>query len=130
MFAFFHVLRLRVLLVAGLIAVTSLSVCQAANAQTTAANEWTWVSGSNTGSQPGVYGTLGVPASGNAPGGRNHAISLTDSSGHFWLFGGFGYYASGKPGYLNDFWEFNPSNGEWSWMGGSSTSNQPQSMEP
>jgi N-acetylneuraminic acid mutarotase len=125
MFAFFHVLRLRVLLVAGLIAVTSLSVCQAANAQTTAANEWTWVSGSNTGSQPGVYGTLGVPASGNAPGGRNHAISWTDSSGHFWLFGGFGYYASGKSGYLNDFWEFNPSNGEWSWMGGSSTSNQP-----
>jgi len=42
--------------------------------------EWTWVSGSNTvpgadGSQPGVYGTLGVASASNVPGGRFGAVS-------------------------------------------------------
>ena len=33
-------------------------------------NQWTWVSGANTINQPGVYGTKGVPAAANVPGGR------------------------------------------------------------
>jgi hypothetical protein len=57
--------------------------------QTTALNEWTWMGGSSTvgsnGGQPGVYGTLGTPAPGNIPGGREYAMGWTDSSGNFWV---------------------------------------------
>jgi len=90
--------------------------------------EWAWMGGSSTvgssGALPGVYGTLGTPAAGNIPGNRENAVSWTDSSGHLWLFGGFGYDSNGEFGSLNDLWEFNPSlgsYGEWTWMGGSST---------
>jgi N-acetylneuraminic acid mutarotase len=84
-------------------------------------NEWTWMGGSSTANQPGVYGTLGVPAAGNIPGGREDASSSIDISGHLWLFGGEGIDASGCSGALNDLWEFNPSTNEWAWMDGSST---------
>jgi hypothetical protein len=89
-----------------------------ASAQSTAANEWTWMGGSGTvgsnGGQPGVYGTLGMPASGNIPGGREYATSWTDGSGNFWLFGGIGYDAKGLGELqLNDLWEFNPSTNAW-----------------
>jgi beta-lactam-binding protein with PASTA domain/N-acetylneuraminic acid mutarotase len=86
-----------------------------------AKNQWTWMSGSTTVSVPGVYGTLGVPAAANVPGGRYAAISWTDSSGNFWLFGGDGQDGTDVNGYLNDLWEFGPSTGEWAWMSGSST---------
>jgi hypothetical protein len=52
--------------------------------------EWAWMGGSNTTGSVGVYGTLGTPAAGNVPGSRYGAMTWTDSSGHFWLFGGFG----------------------------------------
>ena len=42
-----------------------------------ATKEWTWVSGANKstkdGAEQGVYGTLGVAAAGNVPGGRNYS---------------------------------------------------------
>ncbi|MGA2085224.1 MAG: kelch repeat-containing protein [Terracidiphilus sp.] len=89
-------------------------------------NEWAWMAGSSTvglpqNGRPGVYGTLGSPAAGNVPGGRAGASSWTDSSGNFWFFGGTGFDANGKSGYLNDLWEFSPSTNEWTWMGGNST---------
>jgi N-acetylneuraminic acid mutarotase len=84
-------------------------------------NEWTWMSGSSTYDQFGVYGTLGAPAAGNTPGGRNFQSSWTDSNGNFWLFGGFGDDSSTNQGYLNDLWEFNSSTNEWAWISGSST---------
>ena len=88
-------------------------------------NEWTWMGGSGTipsgSGQPGVYGTLGTPAAGNIPGGRQEAVSWADNSGHLWLFGGQGLDSSDTTGTLNDLWEFNPSTDEWAWMGGSST---------
>jgi hypothetical protein len=91
--------------------------------------KWTWMAGSNTvggnGGQPGVYGTLGTPASTNIPGGRDAAVSWTDASGNVWLFGGIGADSNGTQGYLNDLWKYTPSAngeaGEWTWMGGSST---------
>src|ERR1035437_6906879 len=83
-------------------------------------NEWAWIGGSSTVGQSGVYGTLGTPAAGNIPGGRESDSSWTDSSGHLWLFGGSGRDANGSWGYLNDLWEFNPSTTQWAWMGGSS----------
>jgi N-acetylneuraminic acid mutarotase len=89
--------------------------------------EWTWMGGSSTGNQIGVYGTLVTTASTNIPGGRQNAVSWTDSSGKFWLFGGYGNDSTGTVRSLNDLWKFDPSlgsNGEWTWMGGSSTGNQ------
>jgi hypothetical protein len=43
---------------------------------------------------PGVFGTLGTPAAGNTPGGSQYASAWTDSSGNFWLFGGYGTEAA------------------------------------
>jgi N-acetylneuraminic acid mutarotase len=90
-------------------------------------NEWSWMGGSNTGGcatwscdQPGSYGTLGTPAAGNIPEGRNGGVNWTDTSGNFWLFGGSGYDSTGKYYDFNDLWEFSPSANEWAWMGGSS----------
>jgi N-acetylneuraminic acid mutarotase len=88
------------------------------------ANEWTWMSGSNTGNQPGVYGTKGVPAPGNVPGARDSFVSWTDSSGNLWLFGGGGYDANSYSWSLNDLWRYTPSTGEWTWMSGSSSGEQ------
>ena len=55
-----------------------------------ATNMWTWMSGSNTVNQAGVYGTKGVPDAANVPGARESSISWTDGSGNLWLFGGYG----------------------------------------
>jgi hypothetical protein len=93
------------------------------------AGEWTWMGGSSTvgsnGGQPGVYSTLGTPASTNIPGGRFSAASWIDASGNLWLFGGQGDDSTGMLGDLNDLWKYTPSatgdTGEWTWMGGSST---------
>jgi len=92
------------------------------------AKTWTWVSGSNTVPQqgqspPGVYGTQGVASVSNTPGGRDGAVSWTDSSGNLWLFGGSGYGSNGTWGELNDLWEFNPTAKTWTWVSGSSTGN-------
>jgi N-acetylneuraminic acid mutarotase len=90
-------------------------------------NEWTWMAGNTSDGNnsasaiPGVYGTLGVPAAGNLPGGRDNASSSTDSNGNFWLFGGNGYDSTGVCGILNDLWEFSPSSREWIWMSGANT---------
>jgi hypothetical protein len=88
-------------------------------------SEWAWMGGSvdvpNTLGKPGVYGTLGIPAAGNVPGGRAEASNWTDSSGNFWLFGGYGLDADGDEGWLNDLWEFTPSTNQWAWIGGGST---------
>ena len=84
--------------------------------------EWTWMGGNSTVSvQPGVYGTLGVPASSNYPGARVAPAAWTDKYGRFWMFGGYGYDASGKVGNLGDLWMFDPSSNEWGWIGGSNS---------
>jgi N-acetylneuraminic acid mutarotase len=72
-----------------------------------ATKQWTWINGPKTipsGSEaaPGVYGTLGVPAVTNLPGGRDGAVGWTDSSGNFWLFGGE------VTEMYNDLWQYQP----------------------
>jgi hypothetical protein len=68
-----------------------------------------------------VYGTQGVSAAANVPGGRFDAVSWTDSSGNLWLFGGEGFDSTSALGLLNDLWEFSPTTKEWTWMSGSNT---------
>ncbi len=75
--------------------------------------EWTWIAGSNkvgysNGGQSGVYGTLGLPAATNDPGGRFGPTSWIDPSGNLWFFGGQGFDSNGLQGYLNDLWQFQP----------------------
>jgi hypothetical protein len=58
------------------------------------------------------------------PGGRDVATSWVDSSGNFWLFGGYGldgFNAFANAGELGDLWEFSPATGLWTWIDGSST---------
>jgi len=91
------------------------------------AGEWTWMGGSSTipssySGQSGVYGTLGIQASSNIPGGREAAVSWTDAHGDVWLFGGLGIDSTGSFGYLNDTWKYTPgangAAGGWTWVGG------------
>jgi N-acetylneuraminic acid mutarotase len=78
---------------------------------------WTWVSGSNVITQPGVYGTKGTPSSSNVPGTRFQAVSWMDKSGNLWLSGGIGRDSTGTKGNLNDLWKFDGTN--WIWISGS-----------
>src|SRR5579863_3795309 len=89
-------------------------------------NQWTWVGilGSNNASQNGVYGTQGMASASNTPGGRWQAVSWIDSSGNFWLFGGFGLDSGGSGSSLNDLWKYNPTTNQWTWVGGSNIVNQ------
>ena len=96
-----------------------------------ASNEWTWVGGDSVGIPPtesygipGVYGTLGQPDAGNKPGGRLYSECWTDRSGNLWLFGGDGVVDSTwNFGALNDLWEYNITNNEWTWVSGDSSIN-------
>ena len=89
------------------------------------AGTWAWMGGSSTvgvnDGQPGVYGEPTEAGSENVPGGRFGAVGWTDSSGHLWMFGGYGFDEDGNFGPLNDVWEFYTSNDEWAWEGGSET---------
>ncbi len=81
--------------------------------------QWVWLNGSNTGTTPGVWGTLGVPAAGNIPSPRSNAVGWIDSHGNFWLFGGYGSDSANNVGPLNDVLEYNPTTNQWVWMAGS-----------
>jgi N-acetylneuraminic acid mutarotase len=92
------------------------------------AGEWTWVGGSPNfgvdGRVAGTYGALGTHAPSNFPGTRWQDATWVDASGNLWLFGGQGDDSTGTlEGVLNDLWEYDPTTGEWAWMGGSSTFN-------
>ncbi|HEY4238331.1 MAG TPA: kelch repeat-containing protein [Kofleriaceae bacterium] len=87
---------------------------------------WTWVAGPDTvptdvHGATGVYGTLGMAAAGNYPGGRDASTSWVDASGDLWIFGGIGIDSTGTFGFMNDLWKFSPSSGKWTWVNGSKT---------
>jgi N-acetylneuraminic acid mutarotase len=82
---------------------------------------WTWVSGSNTASAAGVYGTKGVAAAANIPGARNSSSGWRDAAGNFWIFGGSnGAFFTGGNSY-NDLWKYTVSSGRWTWVTGGNT---------
>jgi hypothetical protein len=88
---------------------------------------WTWVGGSDASTMPpnpsGVYGAQGSAAPGNVPGARLGGSVWLDASGNVWLFGGYGYGATGSAGYLNDLWQYNPGTGLWTWVSGGNAVN-------
>jgi N-acetylneuraminic acid mutarotase len=82
---------------------------------------WTWVSGSSSANQYGIYGTEGTASAANYPGGRIGALNWTNASGgSIWLLGGVGYSAA-SVGYMNDLWSYNIAAGTWTWMSGDNT---------
>ena len=72
-----------------------------------------------------TYGTLGTAAAGNAPGGRELAVSWIDGASDLWLFGGYGMTVNGDDGTnygdVNDLWKYDPTTKLWTWMGGDKT---------
>lgn len=89
-----------------------------------ASNQWTWIKGSFSGAGLyGTYGTQGVSAPINTPGGRYLATTGKDNSNNLILFGGYGY-GSSTYGMLNDIWKFNTSTNNWTWVKGMGVSNQ------
>lgn len=74
-------------------------------------NQWTYIKGGNG----PVYGTKGIGAPENKPGGRIDAVSWTDNFGNLWLFGGYGLASNGVDE-LNDLWKYDPSNNIWTWI--------------
>ncbi len=90
---------------------------------------WMWVKGSFSPSsndgfrRVGVYGTKGVAAPANTPGGHECAVSWKDKQGKFWFFGGWGYGESASEGFLNDMWKYDPATNNWTWMSGEKTIN-------
>lgn len=85
--------------------------------------DWTWMAGSNLVNQSGIYGTKGVAAGGNVPGGRNRCKLFHDSTGVFWLFSGTGLDSVGASGLLSDLWKWNGS--QWTWISGDNTVESP-----
>jgi N-acetylneuraminic acid mutarotase len=111
-----------------------------------ATNKWTYVAGSKTANQTGVYGqqpsvgpantneaagTYGLTLTAGAyPGSRWGSTAWTDLQGNLWLFGGWGLDATGTNGngFLNDLWAYTPNPtagqpGTWVWVKGSNTGN-------
>jgi N-acetylneuraminic acid mutarotase len=85
-------------------------------------NQWTWVSGSSSVNQNGAYGAQGTGSTANIPGSRYNNMNWVDNSGNFWIFGGWGYPASGTTkANMNDLWKYTPADGKWMWVSGVST---------
>jgi len=80
-----------------------------------ATNNWTWKKGNNTSPSPGDQGTLGIPASTNAPSGRMGCVSWTDNNGNLWLYGGA---LSSTAFYRSDLWKYDIATNNWTWMQG------------
>jgi len=93
---------------------------------------WTWVSGSSTANQNGVYGTQATSnvttnaAASSVPGARWGSSGWVTPDGDLFLFGGFGYgsLATQPIGFLNDVWEYDVASGQWIWWKGSTDVNQ------
>lgn len=88
------------------------------------AQDWTWMKGTDTLTQPGIYGTIGVPSPSNNPGSRHGAATWVDNSGNLWMFGGEGVTTNTVLCWLNDMWRYNPINNRWTWVRGTNLPNQ------
>ncbi len=85
-------------------------------------NNWTWLKGSNTANQSGIYGTKGVSAATNTPGARWFSSTFAYNN-KLYLFGGDGYNSGATAGQLNDLWEYDPATNNWTWLSGNDAIN-------
>lgn len=84
-------------------------------------NTWVWISGSNVRNAAGNYGTQGVAAGSNIPPARGAMAYWADNVGNLWFYGGYNFLY--EP--MSDLWRYNINTGIWTWMKGSTNSNQP-----
>jgi len=84
---------------------------------------WSFITGglSDYNNPGATYGTKGVASTANLPGARSQFAGWIDGSGIFWFFGGVGYNSTGAFVDLNDLWKYDPSNSQWTWVGGAKT---------
>jgi len=87
----------------------------------TVSNEWTWMSGDSVGGMPANYGTLGIPAAANSPGGRQAYCHWTDSTGNFYFFGGRDSLSRS----YNDLWKYDTGTNIWTWVSGTNAADDP-----
>jgi hypothetical protein len=85
--------------------------------------QWTWVAGSSTAGQAAKYGELSVPSTTGNPGSRDNETSWTDDEGNLWIYGGSGW-RNGNFISRIDTWQFDSSDLEWTWMQGSTSSDE------
>jgi len=83
--------------------------------------QWAWMNGTNTGTVTPVFGTMGVSSSSVHPGER-WTQGVADASGNLYVFGGKVYTSTGTRG-RNDLWKYTISNNQWTWIGGSQSTN-------
>lgn len=83
---------------------------------------WTWMSGSNSTNQQGVFGTQNVSSSANVPGARFGACGWSDGSGHLWMLGGQEYFSAQQRS--NDLWSYDIATNQWTWVTGSDQADQ------
>lgn len=101
--------------------VTTVAVACTATVVTNNGN-FIWQGGSKVENGAGTYGTLKVPSAANLPPARDQAAHWKDASGDFWLFGGEN--SPDGTTFFNDLWMYSPASDEWTWEGGSSSTNQ------
>ncbi len=82
---------------------------------------WTWFNGANNVNGAGAYGTIGVPAATNLPPARKNGGAWTGADGRLWIFGGTDTTFTTT---RNDLWVYDPATEIWTWMKGSSLTNQ------
>jgi len=83
---------------------------------------WTFLSGPNTTSDYGVFGTKGVANAKNIPGARYGGALFIDSQAqNLYLFGGYCADSTGSEDSCNDVWQFNLVTKLWTWLSGAST---------
>jgi len=94
----------------------------------TTKNTWTWMSGNTNqfivnprGIYPKNLGGIGMP------GGREYAAMWPVGKTGLLLFGGSGFANQTTPNNedLNDFWLYNITMGNWTWVGGSNNASDP-----
>lgn len=82
-----------------------------------ATNNWTWLKGDNSSYVQGQYGSLGVTANTNMPGGRFGGSSWVYNN-KLYLFGGIGLATTTTSGFLNDLWEYDALTNNFTWLKG------------
>jgi N-acetylneuraminic acid mutarotase len=86
-------------------------------AQAVPDTNWYWMGGDYLTNQKGIYSSITYWPYNPNPGARSQPACWTDTEGNLWLFGGWGYDASGQVGSLNDLWQYSNSH-RWTWMNG------------
>ncbi len=86
-------------------------------------NQWAWHSGSDFKGSTGSYNEQGLSSVDYVPGSRWHSTGWLDNDENLWLFGGYKFNQLSTSLY-NDFWKYEPSTKEWTWLNGyNSTAN-------